>query len=190
MTKPKRRLYRLLIALVILALLIPTVQYAVGYVGKWWYPIEYEDVVNRTAEEFSLSPSLIYAVIHTESKFDPSAVSSAEAKGLMQITDDTYDWAMKRAGEAPSTPDDLYDPEANIRIGCYVLVLLSEQFDNIETVLAAYNAGQGRVREWLNDPNYSSDGITLSHIPYEETAEYIRRVLTAQKRYQQLYAIL
>lgn len=190
MNKPKSRVFRWLIGLLILALLLPAVQYTVNYAFKWWYPMEYEDIVNQAAEEFSLSPSLIYAVIHTESKFDPSAVSSADAKGLMQITDDTYTWAMKRAGEHPTTPEDLYDPEVNIRVGCYVLVLLSEQFDTVETVLAAYNAGQGRVREWLNDPNYSSDGVTLSHIPYEETAEYIRRVLTAQKRYQRLYAIL
>lgn len=187
MTKSKRRPYRFILFLLIVALLIPTGRYAL----EWWYPLKYEDTVTKVAEEFDLDPSLVYAVIHTESKFDPEALSSANAKGLMQITDDTYFWALRRAGEEASThdPDDLFVAETNIRTGCYILVLLSEKFDSMETVLAAYNAGQGRVQEWLDNPDYSKDGVTLEHIPYEETAEYIRRVLTAQKRYQQLYNI-
>ncbi len=189
MNKPKQRIFRFGIALLILALLIPTLHYAVGYTIQWWYPLKYEDIVSEAAEKFQLEPSLVYAVIHTESKFDPDAVSTANAKGLMQITDDTYRWASERAGEAQSTPDDLFDPETNIRTGCYVITLLSERFDSIETVLAAYNAGQGRVQEWLNNPDYSSDSKTLENIPYEETAEYVRRVLKTQKRYQQLYSI-
>lgn len=185
MTKPKRRFFRIFVFLLILVLLVP----ALSYIIKWWYPLKYEDAVTKTAEEFGLEPSLVYAVIHTESKFDPNAVSTANAKGLMQITDDTYRWAQKRAGEEESTPDDLFDPKFNIRCGTYILVLLSEQFENTETVLAAYNAGQGRVQEWLENPDYSDDGVTLKQIPYEETAEYIRRVLNTQKRYQQIYSI-
>ena len=56
-------------------------------------------------------------------------------------------------------------------------------------MLAAYNAGQGRVHSWLSDPAYSDDGVTLHTIPYEETADYVRRVLRTQKRYQQIYNI-
>lgn len=189
MTKRKRRPLRFVVALIILALLLPTLQFTIDYVAKWWYPLKYEDTITAVAKEFDLDPSLVYAVIHTESKFDPNALSSANAKGLMQITDATYRWAQKRAGEKESTPDDLFDPKFNIRCGAYILVLLSEQFENTETVLAAYNAGQGRVREWLDNPDYSSDGVTLSHIPYQETAEYIRRVLKTQQRYQQIYKI-
>ena len=185
MTKPKRRSYRVFVLLLILILLVPALPYGI----KWWYPLKYEDIVTKTAEEYGLDPSLIYAVIHTESKFDPNAVSSAAAKGLMQITDDTYQWALKRDGKEPSDTKELFDPETNIRYGCYILVLLSEQFADTDTVLAAYNAGQGRVQEWLKNPDYSNDGVTLNQIPYEETAEYIRRVLKTQKRYQQIYSI-
>lgn len=185
MTKAKRRSYRFLIFVIILILLIPAIPYA----AKWWYPLKYEDIVTSKAEEFQLDPSLVYAVIHTESKFEPNAVSTANANGLMQITDDTYQWARKREGKDPGDTNDLFDPNTNIRYGCYILVLLTEQFSDIETVLAAYNAGQGRVQEWLENPDYSDDGVTLKQIPYEETAEYIRRVLNTQKRYQQIYSI-
>lgn len=183
----KKRLILFLIALLVFALvgvLIRPIQRSI-------YPIRFRETVEETAEKCSIPPSLIYAVIHTESKFDSAAMSSANAKGLMQITDETYLWAIKRAGEAASThdPDDLYDPEINIRTGCYILVLLSEQFDNIETVLAAYNAGQGRVNKWLKDPACSNDGQTLTHIPYEETANYVHRVINTQKMYQKLYNI-
>lgn len=152
--------------------------------------MQYTENVTAASEEFGVAPSLIYAVIHTESSFEPQVTSSAGAKGLMQITDDTLEWALERAGEqGKHSPEDLFDPSVNIHYGVYVLTLLGEQFDNTETMLAAYNAGIGRVGEWLKDPAYSADGVRLDAIPYPETAEYVKRVLNAQKIYQQLYHI-
>lgn len=154
------------------------------------YPLEYSDLVEKTAAEFNVEPSLIYAVIHTESGFAPDALSVANAKGLMQLTDDTYRWALSReGGNVKFEPQNLYDPTTNIHYGVYVLTLLGEQFENEDTVLAAYNAGQGRVKEWLSDPAYSNDGITLKHIPYPETHDYVRRVREAQTYYRRLYNI-
>lgn len=154
------------------------------------YPTQYTEDVTAASERFRVEPSLIYAIIHTESSFDPQVTSSADAKGLMQITDSTLEWALDRAGEQGKySPEDLYDPSVNIHYGVYVLTLLEEQFDNTQTVLAAYNAGIGRVREWLGDPAYSADGVHLDTIPYPETAEYVKRVQSAQKIYQQLYNI-
>ena len=108
----------------------------------------------------------------------------------MQITDDTYRWALQRA-KVEDTYDSnaLLDPDTNILIGTYILHLLREDFTQIETVLAAYNAGQGKVHQWLSDPACSADGVTLQHIPYTETADYIDRVLSAQERYQTIYNI-
>lgn len=152
------------------------------------YPIAFADQVEAAADEFGLDPYLIYAVIHTESDFNPDALSPANAKGLMQLTDDTYRWAVKRENAGKDAdPQDLFDPAVNIRYGVYVLTLLGEQFQNTDTVLAAYNAGQGRVREWLADPAYSTDGITLHTIPYPETEDYIRRVNETCDRYRRLY---
>lgn len=68
------------------------------------YPMKYAAFVNRAAEEYEFAPSLLFALIYTESGFDPDAVSSADAKGLMQLTDDTFEWAQQRAGVNPLMP--------------------------------------------------------------------------------------
>ena len=154
------------------------------------YPMEHAQLVNDAAGEYNLPPSLVFAVIHTESSFQEQALSPADAKGLMQLTDDTFRWALSRSGETGKyTPEDLYDPAINIHYGVYVLSLLGEQFEYTETVLAAYNAGQGRVSSWLQDPALSADGKRLDSIPYPETETYVSRVLEAQKRYRTLYHI-
>lgn len=152
------------------------------------YPMQYAEEVTNASKEFGVDPSLIYAIIHTESSFQPQVTSSAGAKGLMQLTDSTLEWALSRANEKGKySPEDLYNPQVNIHYGVYVLTLLGEQFENTETILAAYNAGIGRVGEWLKNPSYSVDGVKLSSIPYPETADYVKRVQNARKQYQQLY---
>ena len=153
------------------------------------YPIRFGKIVTESAEQYGVAPSLAYAIIHTESKFDRYAISSANAYGLMQITEDTYRWVCQRTGQEFFEVDSLYDPHTNISCGMALIQLLYEQFENTETMLAAYNAGQGRVSEWLQNPAYSNDGLTLTHIPYEETEDYVRRVIDTQKIYQKLYNI-
>ena len=154
------------------------------------YPLKYAAFVNRAAEEYDFEPSLLFAMIYTESGFDPEAVSVADAKGLMQLTDDTFAWAQQRAGiESPLPPDRLFDPETNIHYGAFVLYLLDQQFGDRDTALAAYNAGQGRVKGWLADSRYSDDGVTLREIPFPETAAYGRKIQQAQEMYQELYQI-
>ena len=187
--KTKRRIASSLIVMLCIAIAAVLVYQTVVHTTKLVYPMQYSEVVTAEAAANNFPPSLIYAIIHTESKFDENAVSAADAKGLMQITDDTFHWAQRRAGEKKTDADNLFIPETNIKYGCYILSLLSEQFSNIETVLTAYNAGQGHVAQWLKDPNYSDDGVTLHTIPYEETANYVSRVLRTQKRYQRIYNI-
>jgi soluble lytic murein transglycosylase len=70
-----------------------------------------------------------------------------------------------------------------------VLHLLGEQFREQDTVLAAYNAGMGRVQTWLADTAYSTDGETLHTIPFKETRHYVTKVRLAQKIYQKLYGL-
>lgn len=160
------------------------------YYMKALYPTHHADLVLDAAEEYKIEPSLIYAVIHTESHFDSAAVSPANAKGLMQLTDDTFRWALTRSGEGSKySAQDIFQPSINIRTGVYVLSLFREQFKETDTALAAYNAGQGRAEDWLKNPLYSADGVHLHTIPYPETEQYIQRVLTAQKRYQRIYHI-
>ncbi len=150
------------------------------------YPLKYADTVNAYAKEYDLPPSLVYGVIHTESHFNETAVSSAGAKGLMQIVDSTFDWVLQKLGEDEG---DVFDVDTNIRCGTKLLRILSDEFAYTETVLAAYNAGIGNVSKWLGNQDYSNDGETLHTIPIKETENYVKRVLNAQKMYQNLYDI-
>ena len=152
------------------------------------YPLYYTDVVEASADEFGLPPELVYAVILTESSFDSDAVSSAGAKGLMQLTDDTNEWVAWRLGEE-SEPSRIFEPGLNIRRGCYLLSYLYERFGGWNEALAAYNAGGGRVDGWLDDLLYSSDQKTLivDKLPIEETRSYIAKVLKSAEKYKKLY---
>lgn len=152
------------------------------------YPLYYTDVVEASADEFGLPPELVYAVILTESSFDPDAVSTAGAKGLMQLTDDTNEWVAWRLGEE-SEPSRIFEPGLNIRRGCYLLSYLYERFGGWNEALAAYNAGVGRVDGWLDDLLYSSDQKTLiiDKLPIEETRSYIAKVLKSAEKYKKLY---
>lgn len=152
------------------------------------FELEHYDTVMQAAEDFGVSPSLIYGVIRTESGFDERAHSRADAMGLMQVTETTLEWLHLRSDEFDSvTVDQLYDPVINIRCGVYTLHLLMERYEARDTVIAAYNAGLGNVDSWLLDPAYSSDGRTLHTIPYPETRDYVGRVNTARLIYENYY---
>lgn len=163
--------------------------YAQDALLKAAYPLKYESIISTYADEYDLPPSLIYAVIHTESRFKEDAESRVGAKGLMQLMDSTYEWIQTKFPEDPEPLDRIFEPEINIRCGAKVLDVLQDMFKDLKTVIAAYNAGNGTVSKWLKDPACSADGKTLTHIPFEETANYVKRVLSARERYQTLYGI-
>lgn len=153
------------------------------------YPRKYSDLVEDAAKTYDLDDNLIYAVIKTESGFDPEAVSVNEARGLMQVTEDTFDWISGKLGyEDQYVHEDLSDPALGIEYGCYLLHYLMELFDGeTETVLAAYHAGMTITQTWLEDPAYSSDGRTLDTIPYADTAHYVSKVLDNYAHYREIY---
>jgi soluble lytic murein transglycosylase len=151
------------------------------------FPKRYQAYVEQYAEKYLLESSFVYAVIFTESHFRPDAVSPKNAKGLMQITDKTGQWGAEAIGRSYSDKV-LFDPEANIEIGCWYMNKLMVQFhDKEETVLAAYNAGSGNVSKWLADEKYSDDGLSLKEIPFGETKRYVKKVLITKKIYEVLY---
>ncbi|MBQ3094793.1 MAG: lytic transglycosylase domain-containing protein [Clostridia bacterium] len=152
------------------------------------FELEHYDTVMDACEDFDISPSLVYGIIRTESGFDEKAHSHADAQGLMQMTETALEWCQMRNDEFDRyTVSDLYDPKVNIRCGVYTLHLLFEQFDSEQAVIAAYNAGIGNVQEWLADPSYSDDGVTLHTIPFEETRNYVDRVQSSKGIYEQYY---
>lgn len=155
------------------------------------YPLKYEELIQQKAEKYNLSPAFVAAIMLNESSFRPDATSSVDARGLMQLMDDTAGWIhgkLKRAD--PYDFNDLYDPETNVEFGCWYLQFLSERFrgDPI-LVAAAFHAGQGEVQNWLNSSLYSSDSLTiaLERLPEGPTKQYVGRVLNAFAAYKRLY---
>ncbi len=182
--KEKRNVLFLVIATLIGILLI---KFGYELVYRNFYPQEYATLVEYYAEETRIDPDLIYAVIKCESNFDANALSYADARGLMQITEDAFSWVAYRLGDDEVCYDDLWQPKENIRFGSSLLRLLLDEFQTEETALAAYHAGQGNVALWLSDSRYSEDGVTLSSIPFPTTAEYVKRVSKARSFYERLY---
>lgn len=154
---------------------------------KFWYPQSYGEFVEREAAEFDLDPDLVYAVIKTESNFDPQAQSHADARGLMQLTQETFDW-IGSLYPPENGGGNVFDPEDNIHCGCALLRLLLDQYGSVDVALAAYNAGMGNVSQWLESGDYSHDGETLHTIPYPETDAYVKKVQRAYGIYQKLYS--
>jgi len=172
-----------LIALVAMGLALA----AYRYVLLSLYPVPYRDLIWRYATQNKLDPYLVAAVIKVESNFRPDAVSSKGAVGLMQLMPDTARWAAGRMGVPAPTAGELSDPETNIRIGTWYLAELQDEFGNWVLSLAAYNAGRGVVRGWVDDGVLAGQNPVAEQIPFSETKNFVRRVLQAQKRYRQLY---
>ena len=155
-------------------------------VMKMLYPMKYSDYVEHYSAEYGVDPKLVYAVIKTESSFDPDAVSEADAQGLTQITPETFDWLRQKLGEEYGNLT-LFDPETSIKYGAFFLGYLIDEFGDTDTAIAAYHAGRGRVIGWLGDENISPDGRMLGEIPISETAHYVKKVNKALNIYNNLY---
>lgn len=173
----------------LLAALLSAIAYLLvsGYIARMLHPTHYADLVNKCSQEFGVPRSVIFAVIKTESSFRPDAVSHAGAKGLMQLTPDTFDWLQTKTGESYSV-EDLHEPAVNIRYGTMLLAMLYNEFGRWDTAYAAYNAGLNRVRIWLADPDISNEG-ELTAIPYPETDNFVKKVAKAAAEYRRLYDI-
>lgn len=152
------------------------------------YPLKYKEYVYRYANKYNLDPYLVFAVIKTESNFRENVKSNKEAKGLMQISPITGEWAAKVIKIKNYNESMLYYPKINIEIGCWYISRLKLEFDNDTTkMLAAYNGGSGNVNIWVRNQQYSKDGIHLNTIPFIETKNFVRKVTTYFKTYVYLY---
>lgn len=151
------------------------------------FEIKYKDSIDKYCKDYNVDKYLVYAMIKQESNFNNEAVSSAKARGLMQITEDTFNWLKPQLGESSTTFDDLFDADTNIRYGVFFISILEKNFPEQNTVVAAYNAGMNITKEWLQDSNYSNDGSTLHTIPYKETANYVIVVDSNYKKYLDIY---
>ncbi len=154
------------------------------FLTRRFHPIKYYEYVEKYSEQYGVPEEIILAVIKSESSFVADAVSPKGAVGLMQILPSTYEWLCTKTGDEPNVST-LYDPDVNIKYGTYYLGYLYGKFGVWETAYAAYNAGDARVKGWLEDPRYGLDG-RLIEIPFEETANYVERVSDNAKTYSEL----
>jgi len=159
---------------------------------KWityFYPQPHKEIVFTQAQEHGIDPYLVFAIIRAESKYEDAAESPVGAKGLMQIMPETAQWIAKQRGMGALEPDSLHDPQVNISLGCWYLADLSREFDGrLPLVIAAYNAGRGRVSEWQAAGVWDGQAETIDRIPFQETRNYVRNVLANYEAYQIIYA--
>lgn len=180
------KVLKILVWLLVIAALVYAGYQLYGLIErKFLYPLKYESYVEKYAREYELPEALVYGVIKTESDFNASAASNAGAVGLMQMLPETYRELCAITGEEPDE-EQLKKPEVSVRYGCLYLSQLKARFTDETAYLAAYNAGYGRVLEWLKNPDYAPGG-KLSVIPFEETRAYVDRVRSAAQKYQSLY---
>jgi soluble lytic murein transglycosylase len=141
------------------------------------YPRPFDTQVEQAARLAQLPPELIYGVLRQESLYRADAVSSADARGLMQLQLDTAR-RTARQWKLPQ-PDlaDLFDPATSTLLGAARLRTLLDKFDGqTPAALAAYNAGANAVMRWLPGKPIDSD-VWIENIPYSETRVYIQRIL-------------
>ena len=154
---------------------------------SWFYPYDYRSRIEISAAHYHVDPYLVAAVIKHESKFRPNAKSTGGALGMMQLMPQTAEWIARQMDE-PFTEDYLYDPALNIRYGVWYLAELEREFGGNDILaLAAYNAGRGNVREWMERWHWTDQFDEIEAIPYPETRLYVRRVLEDRAHYQRLY---
>ena len=150
------------------------------------FPQSYWKLVQRQARANGLDPYLVMGLIRQESAFDPRATSPADARGLMQVLPKTASTS-KRASRIRAAGARLYDPAYNIRFGCaYLRSLLKEFNGKPELALAAYNAGDFRVRDWIKSNSFRDSLEFLEAIPIHATRAYVESVLRDAAIYRQL----
>lgn len=136
------------------------------------FPLPYREYVYEASERYGVSLQLVWAVMRQESLFDPFAVSSSGAKGLMQLIDSTARWMANKLGMEFQS---VLDPKINVFLGTAYLKYLYEIWDgDLVKVLASYNAGENKVRSWKS---YGDPYLFIETIPFKETREYVKRVL-------------
>jgi soluble lytic murein transglycosylase len=170
---------------VIAAVVAPRVDKAVQEVVL---PLRHEDIIRQQAADKGLDPALIAGIIYTESRFRDQT-SHAGAKGLMQLLPSTAHDIARKSGGTAFIEGDLANPQVNISYGSFYLRYLLHRYGGNEVLaIAAYNAGEGRVDQWIFDARHKGEAFDRArHIPFPETRHYVEQVLDVRARYREEY---
>jgi soluble lytic murein transglycosylase len=152
------------------------------------FPQRYWDEVQEAVRFTRLDPLLILGVIRQESGFNHRAVSRSDARGLMQLLPATGREVFQRLGMKNFRHEILFEPRLNVRLGSHYLERLAEAHrGNLILALAAYNAGPGRVKRWVQEISTDDWDEFIERLPFEETRGYVKNVLRNYGMYHRLY---
>lgn len=150
------------------------------------FPVSYNNAVFKEAKRRAIDPAWVYAVVRQESAMMPFVRSHVGAVGLMQVMPQTGKEIANQLQLSHYDTSQLLKPETNIHFGSYYLHQAFKEFDhNPVLATAAYNAGPHRIRKWTSMPGEVDADIWVDTIPFDETREYVRRVMAYSVFYDQ-----
>lgn len=151
-------------------------------------PRPYWTTLENDAHDNGLDPYLVAALIRQESEFNPVAVSRANAYGLMQLLPSVGKSLAKKDGQRHFKTSDLLDPTINLQLGTEDLRKSIDRYGGqVDYALAAYNAGDTPVHQWMAINDYKDIAEWVESIPYTETREYVQAILRNRELYRQVY---
>ncbi len=162
-----------------------------GLPAEYWhglFPRPYWEALRKYSDENGLDPYLVAALIRQESEFNPSAISHANAYGLMQLLPRTGKGEAKAEGLHHYSTDSLLDPTTNIQLGTHYFRKMVDHFGGqVEYALAAYNAGEERVEDWRAAGSFRDIDEFVESIPFTETREYVQAIVRNAEVYKRVY---
>ena len=162
---------------------VPMTYWNLIFPRPYWSQLESDSRAN------GLDPFLVAALIRQESEFNPIAVSRKNAYGLMQLLPSVGKSLAKKDGERHFNTSELLDPSTNLRLGTQDLRKSIDRYNGqVEYALAAYNAGDSPVHQWMATNDYKDIAEWVESIPYTETREYVEGILRNRELYRAVYA--
>ncbi|EPJ76381.1 MULTISPECIES: transglycosylase SLT domain-containing protein [Pseudomonas] len=150
------------------------------------FPMAHRETLVREAQLRGLHSSWVFAITRQESAFMDDARSGVGASGLMQLMPATAKETARKFSIPLASPQQVLDPDTNIQLGAAYLSQVHSQFNgNRVLASAAYNAGPGRVRQWLKGANHLAFDVWVESIPFDETRQYVQNVLSYSVIYGQ-----
>jgi len=174
--KRKRSILAPILALLLVLALAGTLLFSTfrDKIEHWEYPQRFTEYVEYYAGKYGIDPMILYAFIRTESNFDPNADSDAGARGLMQITEVTFDWIKMKIAPKES-------------LTFVVSYCRARDSGHLAPAAAAYHSGVGTVDGLLGQEAYSTDGVTLDHYPYPQMRLYVKKITESYQHYSEIY---
>ena len=177
-----------ILTIIFTAVIIICAAFQLPSAQRLFYPFPYRDQVEEYSARYQVDKFLAVSVMKVESNFTEGAISKSGAVGLMQIMPDTAHWIATCLDENPPSIKQLHNCDTNIKYGIWYLAELEDEFfGNDVLALAAYNAGRGNVRHWIESNGWHKNFSDVDAIPFNETRNYVKKVLYCREKYSKLY---